>query len=854
MAAGGAVGVEGELSRASVLTWEHVLRLVLTAAQLGLVVLVIREFQLESRGLYHTLLFALAGFVVQASLPRPWRMPCFVALSIGALLLLLSLSGLWVLGIGGVFLGLSLLPIPFRWRLALILAAMAGLILLRADVVTLPVPGYIWPVVGGMFMFRLALYLYAVRHEGPPRDLWGTLAYFFMLPNAAFPFFPIIDYKTFLRQHYDAPESALYARGIAWMTRGVIHLLLYRLIYHYVVLDPAGLRTLGDVVQYCLQTYLLYLRVSGQFHLIVGLLHLFGFRLPETHHLYFFASSFTELWRRINIYWKDFMQKVVYQPTFFRLRPRGNDQAIVLATVVVMFVTWLLHGWQRFWLTTGPVFSVGDNWFWGLLGILVVLAAARDVRQAKARQAPRKGYDLRRGLGTVMVFLTIVLLWAIWASDSMAGLLSVLAVGRNVDTRGVVLLVGIIGFLLVAGGWDWGATDIRDLKLKPLSLAETGRHAALHASLLAGLVLVARPAVRDSLGFTLSGVIAQAGSPRLNALDESLLTRSYYETMSSPDRDAGQLWQVRQQQPADWVIIDSTSAWGFRSDFLATELVPGQDIQFKRQRFRTNSHGMHDQEYPLAKPAGTFRIAVLGASPVMGPGVPEEAVFDRLLEERLGALAQPSGHRVEVLNFGVAAYSPVQMLLQLEQKVLAFQPDLVLLTSMPPDRVPMGLHLATVVRRGIPIPDPAIRAALARAGVDSTSRAEAILRALGPLGDSLLAVSVTRTDSLVRAHGARAALVLLRLPEYASSPDRIMAGTAERLGWPIIDLQRIYGTHPEQEFRIADYDRHWNERGHELVASRLEEGLRQHAAPLGIPPLWAAPGAPASARSSAVSP
>jgi len=853
-AAGRVIPVASELSGIRSRAAEHAVAVALTALQLGLVAVVVRAFELESRGLYYTLLLALAGFVVQAFLPLRWRMRCFAAVSVAAIVLLLSTAGLWVLGIGFLLLGLSLLPIRFGWRLLLVVGVVLGLMLLRVRVGLFQVPGYIWPVVGGMFMFRLALYLYAVRHEGTPKDLWGTVAYFFMLPNAAFPFFPIIDYKTFLRQHYDAPESGLYARGIAWMTRGLVHLLLYRLIYHYVVLDPATLRTLGDVVQYCLQTYLLYLRVSGQFHLIVGLLYLFGFRLPETHHLYFLASSFTELWRRINIYWKDFMQKVVYQPTFFRLRPQGNDRAIVLATIVVMFVTWLLHGWQRFWLTTGPVFSVGDNWFWGLLGLLVVLAAARDVRRAKQRQAARKGYDVRRGLGTVMVFLTIVLLWAIWASDSMAGLISILAVGRNVDLRGVLLLAGIGGFLLLVGGWDWGGTDLRNPKPTLLSLGESARHAALHTSVLAGLVLIAHPPVRDSLGFTVSGIIAQVGSSRLNSLDESLLTRSYYEAMSSPDRGAGQLWVVRQTKPADWDIIDSTSAWGFRSDFLVTELVPNQDVLFKRQQFRTNSHGMHDREYPLAKPAGTYRVAVLGASPVMGPGVPEDQVFEELLERKLSRLGQPMGRTVEFLNFGVAAYSPVQMLLQLEQKVLAFQPDLVLLTSLPPDRVPMGLHLATAVRRGIPIPDAAIQGALARAGIDSNSRAETVLRAIGPLGDSLLAVSVTRADSLIRAHGARAALVVLRLPEYALSQDQVMAETARRTGWPIIDLQHIYGTHPEAEFRIADYDRHWNERGHQLVALKLEEGLRRYADALGIPPLWGAAEAPASSQPSAVSP
>ena len=67
------------------------------------------------------------------------------------------------------------------------------------------------------------------------------------------------------------------------MVRGVIHLLLYRYIYYYVTLAPTEVKDAGDLVQFLVSNFLLYLRVSGQFHLIVGMLHLFGFRLPETH-------------------------------------------------------------------------------------------------------------------------------------------------------------------------------------------------------------------------------------------------------------------------------------------------------------------------------------------------------------------------------------------------------------------------------------------------------------------------------------------------------------------------------------------------------------------------------------------
>ena len=54
------------------------------------------------------------------------------------------------------------------------------------------------------------------------------------------------------------------------------------------------------------------------------MLHLFGFNLPETQSLYYLASSFTDFWRRINIYWKDFMMKVFYYPAFFGLKRSGT--------------------------------------------------------------------------------------------------------------------------------------------------------------------------------------------------------------------------------------------------------------------------------------------------------------------------------------------------------------------------------------------------------------------------------------------------------------------------------------------------------------------------------------------------
>jgi len=836
MSASSALAVDKEAAAAPARTLERYLLVALTALQLFLLALVVRQFELESRGLYHTLLFAVAGFSLQAVLPQRWRMACFALLSLAAVVTLFGVAGLWVLAFGAMVIGVSLLPVAYTVRLLLLLAAMAGLALARTEVLPLPLPVYIWPVIAGMFMFRLVLYFYTVKHEGPPKDLWGTVAYLFMLPNAIFPFFPIVDYKTFLRRHYDAPESALYARGISWMTRGITHLLLYRVVYHYVVLDPAMLRTLGDVVQYFLQTYLLYLRVSGQFHLIIGLLYLFGFRLPPTHHLYYLADSFTEVWRRVNIYWKDFMMKVAYHPTFFQLRKLGNDRAIVLSTIIVMLITWLLHGYQKFWIVGTNPFNAVDTVFWAILGTLVVLSAVWDLHRAKRREAPRTGYDFGRAVRTLFVFGMVCALFTLWTSPSLDAFVGVVKVARTVDLRGIAMIAAVIVLFLAVAGWSWGQADIRELTLKPVPLSTSLKVGGGYSMALLGLVAVAQPEVKFLFGPTVAGAITQIGSSRLNQRDEDELTRGYYESISSPNRLSGQLWDVRQEQPEDWINIEQTAGFRTRPDFLASDLVPGQTIQFKRQEFRINSHGMHDREYPLAKPERTYRIAIAGASPVMAPGVPDGQSFEALLEDRLNALGAATGWRVEVLNFGVAGYSVLQQVEKLETQALPFAPDLLILTSMPPDRLPVALHLGYVIRGKVPVPDSALRAALAP--LDSAAPPDAILRAVAPLMDSLLASSVSRTDRAARSIGAKAALVLLRLPEYADSRDRVMAREAERLGVPLIDLTQPYGTFPEDHFRLADYDRHWNIEGHRLMADKLEAQLRLRAAELGLPPLW----------------
>src|SRR5439155_7314418 len=122
-----------------------------------------------------------------------------------------------------------------------------------------------------------------------------------------------------------------------------------------------------------------------QFHIIVGILHLFCFHLPETHRSYFLTSSFTDFWRRINIYWKDFMMKLFYYPAYFALRKRGEARAIVLSTVLVFATTWMLHSYQWFWFRGSVLLAWNDLIFWSVLGLLVVITTLHELRHGRQR-------------------------------------------------------------------------------------------------------------------------------------------------------------------------------------------------------------------------------------------------------------------------------------------------------------------------------------------------------------------------------------------------------------------------------------------------------------------------------------
>jgi len=403
-------------------------------AHLGAMVAVFGVYRLEGRAFQMLAMTALAALPVHYALPFRCKKPFFVAVSIAGLIGVFGVAAAAVvLGIAAILIGACYLPIPWHARSGLIAATAIAMAYARVGRIAPGVPETAWAVLGSMFMFRLLLYLYELKHAKRPEPLVDTLGYFFLLPNYAFMHFPVVDYRTLQRGHFAKEIHATQQTGLRMLFRGTVQLLIYRLIYHDILISPGEVVNFASLMLFLVTNYGLYLHVSGQFHLACGLLHLFGFSLPETHHRYLLATSFTDYWRRINIYWKDFMVRVVFNPVAFRLKRQPQWLALSAATTAVFLATWLLHAYQSFWLRGSWAFSWHDALFWGILGVLVLVNVQVDARSSRRRTLGARNHAglvsfalAGRVAKTSATFLTIALLWSLWTSASVASWLAML--------------------------------------------------------------------------------------------------------------------------------------------------------------------------------------------------------------------------------------------------------------------------------------------------------------------------------------------------------------------------------------------------------------------------------------------
>ncbi len=842
MGLGAVLGARAEPAKAS-----QIAQFWMVAVQVAFALGALMLFQIENRVFYHVVAPIIAcGFIIHHHLSPGLRKPFFLAVGVGVFIAVFAstnlAAGLWLVGLALALFAILEAPIALWMRIALFVAAGVGFAAMRAGHFETSWSPVILPVLASMFIFRAAIYLYDRANGKGPDNIWQRLSYFFLPPNVVFPFFPVVDFATFGRTYYNDEAARIYQRGVTLILRGLIHLLLYRAVYHHGVLAPEQVSSGVDFMRFIVMNFGLYLRISGMFHLIVGLVMLFGHNLPETHTRFYFSNSFVDFWRRINIYWKEFMQKMVFTPSFVRFNRAGLPHlgAIIAAMMIVFFCTWALHAYQWFWLRGTVLFTPQDMLFWTMLGVFLVVQTLRD---AKVKPAPGLlGPQTSLVIRTACTFITICVLWSFWTSESPAiwgelwvnsGLTPAFAAGAAHSPGDWLITIASIGFfvfcLAVTANVGFGVLSPVPAQKRKLAAKETPWRAALvPAAISVGLVAAQFAAHNFRPGSAAAVAWANISEPRLNKHDEARIERGYYENLTDVNQFSSQLWQVYMARPRGLCKITEAPFVRMRHDILPYDLAPGGSGIFNGVMWTINSWGMRDDEIALEKPEGVVRIAVVGPSHATGWGVELTDRFDKVLARSLNADAA-AGVRYETLNFAVPAYSISDRIFAFTEQSWAFKPDIILFVSHEVRDLDLN-HLAeSYVRRAWP-DLPFLKDIETRAGLSHSQTERQIRHRLEAIDRDITAAFFNHFAAQARDHGARVVWVAVPMArELELEGDRTpvpMQQLAAEAGFETINLSTIFSGYSTEQLQVASWDFHPNVLGNQLIAAALDRELR----------------------------
>lgn len=646
--------------------------------QLGLLGIVIHIFQIEADlGLTIFFPWMCGAFLVHALLPLQIRPKIQFIFFVVILSLFVGEWGtLKIVGLGFLIMSICHIPIPIIGRkiLALSLGVLLGLSML-GDISTI-FTDYELRIATTLLMFRTILYLHELPHEKESESVsfWQRINYFFMLPNIILPLFPIVDYQKHKRQYYDIEANKIYQSGINLILWSLVCILSYRFLYHFIIPNQLRLDGVQEVTIYIIVTYLTVIRLVGLLTLAVGVLRLFGYNLPDIFNYMFFASSFSDLFKRINIYWKDFLMKLCYYPTYFRVRKWSPTYALTIATLVTFFFTWLFHVYQWFWvLGTNPISETGMI-YWGIFGLVATLNTLSERKQKRIKPRPVWSFATKHIAKVFLTFLSMALLYSVWMAPSFliwSGMLVTAFQDSWMNWMKVCVYISIFYVVsCILYFWYLKKVDYWNNVWRNIQRPKT----ALNCSIL--IIL---------LGFSFfsnsnKNIHLFVNDNQLNENDINTEYSGYYSEILDVHNDiSSRIWgrdytfkKGRVEKFQDIDIVRPVN------NVLGYEFIPNTKGFFKEKNITVNSWGFRDKEYSKLPEENTIRIALVGASPTMGSGVEDEEVFEAIIERQLNEKYASSNQKFELLNFAQPSLCALHYAYQIEDKIRHFEPDYVL--------------------------------------------------------------------------------------------------------------------------------------------------------------------------------
>jgi hypothetical protein len=695
---------------------------------------------------------------------------------------------------------------PFRY--IMIFVSLAFCIMITSGFILMPLVRLI-VMSGAVFLMLRYIYLiYELNYLKVPPVFIDRLCYLFLIPNASFPLFPALSPLEFLKTYYDSPAETSLKRGCHWITTGIIHLLIYRIIYLYFTPSPYDIDNFSEWLWFILSAYSLIFRLSGLFYIAAGFVQVFGFRLPPIFDHVLFASSFPDLWRRVNLYWRAFIMRVFYYPLVFKFRKSPQGPVILLAVMTMFILTWLLHAWQWYWIKGTYYFYAPDMLFWLLLGVIISIHSYRSyLRSNKPKVHIKKENYFIAAAKVVLMFVTMSFLWSLWTASSLTEFIYFSKFSKLITTKEFLSLGILIAAVIIISGFirkqyftkNWFAFVFDEIK------PQRGLIICLAVILLCeGLKMKDPAAVEDFLAL------------RMNKKDQQTMERGYYDQVLSNDDKAVEFLNTGTKK---WNL--DRDAYVKTNNELVKEFKTSYSTTFKGGKLSTNGLGLRDKELTMQRPDS--RWIFVGGSYVMGSGVSNGETFADLMEERL--------KQVEILNFGVGGYFLIQNVFVIDHKITKdLEPNFIFLFIHSEYRYRSLDNFAKLIQKGTPLTYPFLKEIVAKAGIKKGMCHLEIYNRLKPYLNELFEWGFDRIA--LRCKEENAVPILVYLPVSVvkeNDPDKdYCMSLAERKGFMTIDISNVFNGRKAEDIQIAWWDTHPNVKGHRILADSLIQNLKRN--------------------------
>lgn len=276
--------------------------------------------------------------------------------------------------------------------------------------------------------------------------------------------------------------------------------------------------------------------------------------------------------------------------------------------------------------------------------------------------------------------------------------------------------------------------------------------------------------------------------------------------------------------------------------------------------WKTNSHGhIADADYPIKKPVGKLRIAVIGDS--FTAGVTNSVRWTSILEERLNqnsAWQEKWKKQTRVLNLGLEGIGVVQFQDVFEQEAVRFEPDIVIVNLIAddlrrrrywrghPERPEDEEELQQFLRHEMLGPLPWFGLHLEMLSAATPTRRLGFRPRLNPRdysdGDEALAASLSSLRQIKRNHPRVLILQHPMFEEYGRGLDSFRTGLLKRLYMEGADLGVVrmkehlpdpsaLGIDPVTSWYQRPNDTHPNDAGMQIYGEAVARVVLSRIAP-----------------------